>query len=140
MERMIHKILGGLLFSAVVLLVWDISGLVSAATLRSAEEVSRVVELRDVSSKDGDVSGVVVNKTDHTLRDVEIQIRYNWRWQNEFKPQEDNAGDTVVFKVKGDIPAGQTRAFSHKHALPSRPDGHYETSVSVAGYTDVIPQ
>ena len=109
-----------------------------AATLRSQEEASKIVAIENVAIKDEEVSGTLVNRSRHTLRDVQLQIRYSWRWKNEFKPKEDTAGETIVRTVEREIPPGETAPFAFKHSLPARGDGYYETSVSVAGFTEVI--
>lgn len=137
MERTRISFMGVLMTAFLVLLAWSGSG-ARAATLRTAEEVAKVLEIRNVSFQNDEVSGVLVNKSRYTLREVQLQIRYSWRWKNEYKPLEDNAGDTVWIVVEKEIPAGGHASFEHKHPLPSRGDGYYDTSVSIAGYTEVI--
>lgn len=112
-----------------------------AATVLEGNESSRVVAIRNLTVKDGTVSGDLVNTSPRTLRDVQLLIRHTWLWKNEMHPGEDSASDAVYYTVEGDIPAGGTKPFTYRPASPlsSRPDGSYETTVSVAGYSEIIP-
>ncbi len=112
-----------------------------AATVLGGDESSRVVNIRNLTVKEETVSGELVNTSPRTLRDVQVLIRHTWLWKNEMRPGEDSASDAVYYTVEGDIPAGGTKPFTYRPSspLPSRPDGSYETSVSVAGYSEIIP-
>jgi hypothetical protein len=113
-----------------------------AATLASPDQAAQVVSVRAVTVKDGAVSGQIVNNSSRTIRDVQLQIRYTWLWKNEMRPGEDSVSDTVYYTVEGDIPPGGNKPFTYKPSspLPSRPDGRYEVTVSVAGFAELIPQ
>jgi hypothetical protein len=112
---------------------------VGAATLLSREKASEVVSLRGVEVKGGEVSGELVNQSQRLVRDVQLLIRYTWLWKNEFRPGQDDPGTAVYYTVERSIPPGQSVRFTYKPSspLPSRPDGTYETTVSVAGFTEV---
>lgn len=111
-----------------------------SATLLSADKATQVVVLRNVTVKNGAVSGEVVNQSSRPLRDVQLLIRYSWRWKNEFKPGSDDPGISVDYTVEKEIPPGGTIPFTYKPAsiLPSRADGYFETTVSVSAFTEVI--
>jgi hypothetical protein len=113
-----------------------------AQQLRSPEEASRLVSLEKVVVENGSASGEIHNRTAHTLRDVELLIRNDWFWTNEFKPGADGAGSSVYYKVAGEVPPGGTARFKYTPATPlaKRPDGYYQTTVKIAGFTEVIPQ
>lgn len=115
-------------------------GAAAAATLLPADKAGQVVTVRNVTVKDGVVSGEVVNKSQRTLREVQLLIRYNWLWKDEFQPGKDDPSMAVYHTVEKEIAPGDTRRFTYKPASPltSRPDGSFETSVSVAGFTEVI--
>jgi hypothetical protein len=110
-----------------------------AATLLSREKASEVVSLRGVEVKGGEVSGELVNQSQRLVRDVQLLIRHTWLWKNEFRPGQDDPGTAVYYTVERSIPPGQSARFTYKPSspLPSRPDGSYETTVSVAGFTEV---
>lgn len=116
---------------------------VLAATLISQEQASsQAVSIRNLSVKDGVVSGELVNNSSRTLRDVQLLIRSIWLWNNEMHPGADSPGDAVYYTVEGDIPPGGNKPFTYRPAspLPSRADGHFEVVVSIAGFAEIIPQ
>jgi hypothetical protein len=113
-----------------------------SATLASQEQASNVVSIRNVTVKDGAVSGEIVNKSSRTIRDVQLLIRYTWLWNNEMRPGQDELSDAVYHTVEGEIAPGASKPFTYRPAspMPARPDGHFEVSASVAGFTEIIPQ
>lgn len=111
----------------------------TAATLLSREKASEIVTLRGVVIKNGDVSGELVNQSRYPVRDVDLLIRHTWLWKKEFQPGQDDPGTAVYYTVQQTIPPGQSARFTYKPSspLPSRGDGSYETTVSIAGFTQV---
>jgi hypothetical protein len=105
----------------------------------AGDEVGRIVALRNVSIKDGKVSGEVVNNSSGTLRDVVSQIRYSWRWADEFHPGKDDPGRTVYSTAAKEIPPGGSARFDYKPSppLPMRRDGFFVIDVKVAGFERV---
>jgi hypothetical protein len=105
---------------------------------RLAEEVT-VRDLR--TTEDGEVSGVVENRSGKPLRDVQLLIRYGWLWNNERSPGADAPGRAVYYTLPGELPAGGTRDFTYRPTspLPARSDGRYQTTIEVAGLTEIIP-
>ena len=110
-----------------------------AATLLTADQVTQVVSLQNVRDKDGEVAGEVVNNSKQTLRDVQLQILYSWRWKNEFRPGTDDPGRAVYYMIDKEIPPGQSARFVYKPSPPfsSRGDGYFEITVSVVGFAQV---
>ncbi|MBI2365063.1 MAG: hypothetical protein HYV01_08680, partial [Deltaproteobacteria bacterium] len=76
------------------------------------------------------------------LRDVELLVRHVWHWKNEFRPGNDNPGMASYYTMAEEITPGGSVPFTYMQLspLPSRADGQFETMVSVAGFTEVIPQ
>lgn len=113
------------------------SSLAAAPTL--SEGAADVVVVRNVAVKDGEVTGELVNKTNHAVRDVQLQIRHLWQWKDEFRPGTDELGRTVYQTVESEIPPGGSVRFTYRPSAPlvSRPDGFYQTTVSVAGFAEV---
>ena len=105
----------------------------------AGDEVGRIVTLRNVSIKNGEVSGEVVNNSSDTLRDVVLQIRYSWSWADEFHPGKDDPGQTVYFTAAKEIPPGGSARFDYKPSppLPVRRDGSFVTDVKIAGFERV---
>lgn len=113
--------------------------LVNPATLLEAGKVAPAV-VQSVTVKDGVVSGEVLNKSSRLLRDVQLLIRYVWLWKDEMRPGKDDPGMAVYYTLEKEIPPGGKAPFTYRpaSALPSRPDGYFEVSVSVAGFTEII--
>jgi len=111
--------------------------------LLSQEDVGQVASLRNVmSSEGGEVSGEVVNNSKQTLRDLQLQIIYSWRWKNEYHPGKDDPGMARYHVLNREIPSGQTARFDYKPSPPlaSREDGQFDISVKVVGFAQVFPQ
>ncbi len=125
---------------ALILSMWIRLGSANPATILPADDASRIVVLRGTVVKDGVVSGEVVNKSSRTIRDVQLLIRHIWHWKNEFRPGNDTASDAAYYTVKGDIAPGGSIPFTYKTQVPlaPRPDGDFETTVSVGGYAEII--
>jgi hypothetical protein len=111
----------------------------TSATLMLANQAAEIVSLRNVTVKDGEVAGEVVNNSKQTLRDVQLQILYSWRWKDEFHPGKDDPGRADFLTIDKEIPPGQRARFNYKPSppLPSRKDGYFDITVSVVGFTQV---
>ena len=111
-----------------------------SATLLSADKADQVVVVRNITVREGVVSGELVNKSSRPLRDVQLLIRYTWLWNNEFHPGKDDPGTSVYHTVEQEIAPGGTASFTYKpsFASPSRADGRFETTVTVAGFTEIV--
>ena len=105
----------------------------------AGNDVSRFATLRNVSTKNGEVSGEVVNNSSDTLRDVVLEIRYSWRWTDEFHPGKDDPGRTVYYTAAKEISPGGSARFEYKPSppLPTRPDGSFVIDVKIAGFERV---
>ena len=105
----------------------------------AGDKVGRIATLRNVSTKDGEVSGEVVNNSSDTLRDVVLEIRYSWRWADEFHPGKDDPGRTVYYTATKEIPPGGSARFAYQPSppLPVRRDGSFVIDVKVAGFERV---
>lgn len=138
MQSVHCRFFAGLLLAFLIGLQSEFAG---SATLSSQEESARVVVLRNITVEDGKVSGEIANRSSRRLRDVQLLIRYSWRWKNEFRPGNDEFGTAVYHTVEKEIVPGETVSFAYTPVspLPARPDGAFETAVSVAGFTEIIP-
>lgn len=113
--------------------------IVSPERVVPSERVAESVALRDVRVEGDVVSGVLTNRSGEVLRDVQLLIKHDWLWKNEFRPGEDNPGRAVYYTVPGEIlPGGQT-TFTYRAdpPLPARSDGRFNTSVEVVGFVEV---
>lgn len=134
-------ILGGCVLTGALLNPSFVAGVLAAAV--AVDDVGQTrVALSNTSVQDGSVSGDIVNNSQHEVQDVQLLVRHVWHWSNEFRPGSDDPGNAAYFTVKKTIPPGGKVPFSFKttDALLGRADGRFETTVSVAGYTEMIQQ
>jgi hypothetical protein len=110
-----------------------------SATPLIADKADAVVTLRNVTANENEVSGEVVNNSKDAVRDVEIQILYSWRWNNEFHPGSDDPGRAAYQTINSEIAPGQSTRFSYKPSPPvaQRKDGHYDYIVKVVSFSQV---
>jgi len=113
----------------------------SAQTVVAAKQSSESIEIRNLTFHDSVVSGEIVNRTRREVRNVELLIRHIWRWKNEFQPGSDELGTASYYTVERTIPVGAATPFTYRQGatLTVRTDGKYETVVSVAGFTEIVP-
>jgi hypothetical protein len=110
-----------------------------AATPQLAEKADDLVLKNVKIGNDGEISGEVVNTSKQTIRDVELQILYSWRWKDEFHPGKDDPGRAVYVTIDREIAPGQSTPFNYKPSppLPVRKDGYFDIGVKVVGFTRV---
>jgi hypothetical protein len=110
-----------------------------SATLIQPDQAAQVVTVRNVTEKNGEVRGELVNNSRQTLRDIELQILYSWRWKDEFHPGTDDPGRAVYLTVNKELPPGQSVQFEYKPSppLPARQDGYFDVSVKVVGFAQI---
>jgi hypothetical protein len=113
--------------------------MVKSATPQIAESADKVVSLRNVTATVTEVSGEVVNNSSDAVRDVNVEILYSWRWNNEMHPGTDDPGRAVYHMIETGIAPGQSARFNYKPSspLPARKDGHFDITVKVVGFTQI---
>jgi hypothetical protein len=127
------------LIGVILMCVSTVRATATAATPQIAETADAVATLRNVTVKDGEVAGEVVNNSKTALRDVQLRILYSWRWKNEFRPGKDGPGTAVFMTVDKEIPPGQSARFEYKPSppLPARKDGYFDVSAKIVGFTQI---
>lgn len=111
-----------------------------AQTLLTSEEAAKSVALENLNVSPSAVSGVIVNKTPHIIRNVEVLVQYHWLWENEFKPGTDSPGQTAVVRVNSELQPGQSAPFRHSvTAGGDRKDGRFAPEVMIGAFTVVVP-
>lgn len=82
---------------------------------------------------------VLVNQTPKRVRDVRVLIRHTWHWADEFHPGSDSPGWSVYRSLDNEIPPGGSLEFTYAPSPPLtvRPDGYYETTIQLVGFTEV---
>ena len=126
---------GAVIFLGAPLMAWPQS-------VRTRDEIAQVLSIDRVDIMDGAVSGEVLNRSANTVRDVQLFIRYTWLWDNETKPGKTDPGTSAYYTLPGEIPPGGRAPFTFKPSAPfaKASGGHFESSVAVAGFTEVISQ
>ena len=116
------------------------SQLATADNISVRDANQRSVTVNNVTVQNGMVSGEIVNYSNQEVRDVELLIRQMWQWKNEFRPGNNDPGTASYYTVDKIMLPGETLPFSIRHmpTLPARADGHFETVVSVAGFTEIV--
>jgi len=132
------KLALGTVIAALVFLFYVDSA--TAQRLLSPEE-AKSVALKDLKADASEVSGVIVNNTSNTIREIEVLIQYHWLWANEFKPGLESPGRVASLKLDKDLLPGESTTFRYvpNPPLPNRQDGRFDPEVAVAGFTIVIP-
>ena len=112
---------------------------VKPATLLVPDQAAQTVTVRNVTEKDGTVKGDLVNNSRQTIRDIELQILYSWRWKDEFHPGTDDPGRAVYVTINKELPPGQSVGFEYRPSppLPARKDGYFDISVKVVGFEQI---
>jgi hypothetical protein len=134
---------GGYRFFLIALIVVFVPHEVFSQNLRAREDTAQILVLENVSVVDHSVSGEVVNRSpNNTLRDVQLFIRYTWLWDNETKPGKEDPGTSTYYTLSKEIAPGGRLPFTFKPSPPlgKVAGGRFETSVAIAGFTEVIPQ
>src|SRR5262245_41344062 len=113
-------------------------------TVFSQQQADSVLRLENVAAQpDGSVTGEIRNNSKNTVRDVQLFIRSTFLWKNEFHPGKESPSLASYPTISGEIAPGKSLPFKFtpNPPLPKRTDGRFERpSVSIAGFTQVIPQ
>ena len=129
--------------TAVRALAFAATLLAAAVALAQLEPASRapsnMVAVRDVRSHDGVVTGVLINSSDHPVRDVRVLVRQTWQWADERHPGEDSPSTAGYYTLTDEIPGTGKLEFTirPREPLPHRTDGQFQTAVDVVGMTEV---
>ncbi len=110
-------------------------------SVKTHQDTERVLTIEKLTVKDGIVSGEVSNRSARLLRDVQLLIRYTWLWDDEMKPGKMDPGTSTYYNLQKEIvPGGRLPfTFSPSPPLMQMSGGRYQTSVTIAGFTEVIP-
>jgi len=92
-------------------LVWPCAQAANAAddlTLVPPNQMQNDVTVHVREAAGGKISGIVTNNTGHRIKDPELLIRYDWIWENERQPGEDNPGWAASYVVPQEIGANES--------------------------------
>jgi hypothetical protein len=137
MRRSRSKALAAALACAAIL---SCASALRAQTLLTSEEAAKSVALEKIEVTPAGVSGIIVNKTPHIVRNVEVLVQYHWLWENEFKPGTNSPGQTATVRLNQELQPGQSAPFRHAlDAGADRKDGRFLPEVMIGGFTVVTP-
>ncbi len=106
--------------------------------IMSAADAAPEVEVMDVRSESGEVSGVVINRSPEPVRNVRLLIDHVWYWNKERHPGDFSPGRSEFYTVQGTIPPGGSLPFRvESPSLPQQADGHFETVAHVTEFTQI---
>ncbi len=113
-----------------------------AQNVRTDEETARIVAIEKLTVKDGLVTGEVRNRSNHAVREVQLFIRYTWLWEDERNPGKTDPGTSTYYTLKETIQPGAMVNFSYAPSPPLSKiaGGRFDTSVTIAGFSEIIPQ
>ena len=112
-------------------------------TVLSQQQAASVLAIEKVAVQDGTVTGEIRNQGKNTIRDPQLFIRSTFLWKNEFHPGKESPSQAFYTTISGEIAPGRSLPFKFTPTspLPKRADGRFEEpSVSIAGFTEIIPQ
>jgi len=110
------------------------------AQIRDKDKGDQVISLRNVTIKEDEVSGELVNNSQQSVFGVQLQVLYSWRWNNDFHPGANDPGRADNFSINREIPPRQSVPFSYKPSppLPERKDGSFDIGVKVIGFSKLF--
>jgi hypothetical protein len=110
-------------------------------SVKTQQDAERVLAIEKLTIKDGVVAGEVSNRSARLLRGVELFIRYTWLWDDEMKPGKVDPGTSSYYTLQKEIAPGGRLAFTFQPSTPltQMGGGRYQTSVTIAGFTEVMP-
>ena len=105
------------------------------------QEAEKIVAVRNLTAKPSLITGEIVNRTPHVVRDINMLIQFHWLWKNEFKPGTDSPGRLDVLVIPQELKPAESIAFRYTPdpPLPDRKDGWFEPEVTIGGFSVVVP-
>src|SRR5262249_35541516 len=128
------SVIGALLSS----LILPVHGFAGTGTVVPSSEASQEIVIQHVAARDGSDSGTIVNNSSQTVRDVQLLVRQEWLWNDEFHPATDSPGRTLRVTQRPDIPPHASASFVFQTPpFDRRSDGQLVTAVDVIGFAEV---
>lgn len=126
--------------AALLLAVLSWPGSVFAAeALYGSGELGSTLSIEELKLDGDQVTGLLVNRSDKTLRDVRLQIIFSWLWKNERHPGPNDPSFVVTEIPDGEVSPHGTLPFrySYPSVVTSRTDGQFMMDARVLGYSAV---
>ncbi len=115
----------------------DITVRAADPVVTEVDQMAQMIEVRDIQATATDVRGLLVNRTSHAIRKVQLTVTDTFVFSDEGNPSRDDPSRAGRFACAGPIPPGGSRPFRYARAasLPERSDGRFETGVTVSSIT-----
>ena len=132
--KSLHRIVCSLVGALAV----GISASSGADTVVSAPAALHAVTVENLQFDNGGINGEIVNRTQHRLEQIKLQVTYNWLWRNELKPGTDSPGWVGQLTVPATLAPGERYTFHYtpEQPLTPRDDGRFAPAVGVVSYTE----
>lgn len=127
-------------FAALLLAALSWSGpVLGAEALYGSGELGSILSIEELKLDGDQVTGLLVNRSDKTLRDVRLQIIFSWLWKNERHPGPNDPSFVVTEIPNGEVPPHGTLPFHYAYpsVVTSRTDGQFMMDARVLGYSAV---
>ncbi len=128
------------LATAMVFLMSSWFAFASTSTPLTEEQAAKTLGVQYSADSHDVISGKIINKSSHPIKDPELLIEYHWLWGKEFRPGKNSPGRAAYVKVDKEIQPGSSVPFTYRPEppLPDRKDGRFMPEVSPAGFTIVL--
>jgi hypothetical protein len=105
-------------------------------SVRFSGDLSSTLDVVDVVETDRAVSGVLINRTGDTIKDVRVSVSQMFLWTRDHHPGPDDPSRTTVVTLEQAIPPRGSAPFTVPTApLPQRSDGRFMTEVAILSLT-----
>ena len=106
------------------------------------EEVASILSTEKIAVANGTVSGEIHNRGPHSVRAVQLLVRYTWLWDDQRNPGKIDPGTSTYYTLATEIRAGGNLPFTFTPSPPllKASGGRYKITVTVGGFAQIIPQ
>ena len=102
---------------------------------RIVQDAGRLLEIVDLSESDAAVRGVLLNRSDDTIKDMRISVSHNFLWTNDHNPGPDDPSRATIVTLDQTVPPRGSVPFTISFdPLPVRRDGHFMTETQVVSF------
>ncbi len=112
----------------------------NAATFLTENQAAKTLGIQYSTDSHDVISGKIINKSNHPIKDPELLVEYHWLWAKEFKPGVHSPGRAAYIKLNREIEPRSSVSFTYRPQppLPAQKDGRFIPEVSPAGFTLVM--
>jgi hypothetical protein len=137
-SRLVLVPLGGALL-AIPLLFASPQNVGAGEALIESGDLAQTLSVEELRLDGDRVTGLLVNRTDKTARDVRLQVVFSWLWRDEKHPGNNDPSFVVTEIPTGEVAPHGTMPFAYTYpsVITSRADGEFMLDARVLGYSAV---